>query len=169
MRLQKSPLGLLGAYALKTDGRNPPEFGESVVPTTDVTDFYLQPQMELARDTATITGPAVGAAAELTVGEGELWRIWGASLFFVLAAGDAALLSAPRLAILQPTAPEVLYLPLFTSTNVTGAHNRVFSSMLPRPLLMRAGLQLNAALTLSAAPGTPVTLELVVLRERFPS
>lgn len=168
MRLQKSPLGLLGAFLLKTDGRNPADFGETVVPTTDVTDHYVLPQQEIARATVTITGPAVGANVGLTVPQGEIWRVWGASMFWIHAAGDAALLAAPRISMLRPTATPVLYFPLTNGLNVTGAHNRVASVLNPRPILVTAGYQLNSALTLSAAPGTPIDLEFCVLRERFP-
>lgn len=88
--LQKAPTGLLGALNLKTQGRYPQLFGETLVPVLELTDFYLHPNRTALTFAAALTvGP--GQVGTLVVPDGQAWSVKGISVVLARAAGDAAL------------------------------------------------------------------------------
>lgn len=79
--LQKTPYGLLDLFRLRTQGANPPQFGELVTPTADVTEFYgadlsqvfnYTPGAGAITQTLTFTQPSVrrilGISGEVNIG-----------------------------------------------------------------------------------------------------
>lgn len=89
--LQKSPLALLGAFALKQLGVNPTHFGEEIQPSIDVYDQYLYNEQRISV-TLSAAGIALGtshAAVSVTVPAAKAWRVLGIAGVATPAAGDA--------------------------------------------------------------------------------
>jgi len=89
-RLDKAPDGLLGTFDLKTLGRNPDKFGDTVEPGIDVAEFYL-----LRSRTCQSSGGAFAslgtATGTLIVPNAEIWRVNLIGVLNVRAAADIAL------------------------------------------------------------------------------
>jgi hypothetical protein len=93
MDLQKGPLGILGWFSLKVTGRNPPGFGDSVVPVVEVGDNYLatsELQLQIATTNLSL---ATFNGTTFTVPNGKCWRLIAASWAVGLNAADVALRS----------------------------------------------------------------------------
>lgn len=75
MRLQKVPVGLLGALELKTEGHNPGAFGDTLVPTFEAADFYGLPNVRLVAATTLNVNTVASVAGAITVPVGEVWRL----------------------------------------------------------------------------------------------
>jgi len=80
VRLQKAPIGLLGAFDLKNQGQNPNEFSETVVPTFDASTLYLGRRVEESSNTS--TGEVAAASVQLDVDDKHLWLMRAASARF---------------------------------------------------------------------------------------
>src|SRR5262245_52030444 len=101
--LQKGPLGLLGAFALKVLGQNPTAFGDTVVPVADVYDQYLATsELVMVRLQPTIAIGASSATATFPVPPGKVWRLIAASIGSTLNAADAAFTSQAQVALQSP-------------------------------------------------------------------
>lgn len=90
MRLQKYPPGLLARFALKTTGQAPDNFGETVLPTTDVTAEY-----GLDLTVVQSVGPSnlanLGDELTLAVPTGQIWDVIAAS-FWLACPGTTSVL-----------------------------------------------------------------------------
>jgi putative lipoic acid-binding regulatory protein len=103
MQLQKSPIGLLGAFALKVLGRNPQQFGDQVVPVVDVYDQYLAiGELQILTGSGLATALAAFNSVSFTVPNGKAWRLKAASLIGSLNAADAAVVSVQTIALQSP-------------------------------------------------------------------
>src|SRR5262245_56671279 len=150
MMLQKSPLGFLGAFALKVLGKNPDVMSDAVVPTADIYDQYLLTQ-ELTRQGATVTllAAATSIAGNLTVPAGKMWRVLAVGAAMTINAADAALLFDVAVAVLPPGAPAPAQFVSFRPAGTTvGRSNGLY---LARPLVLPSGWSLNYTVTTSAA------------------
>lgn len=88
--LQKGPDGLLGALDLKTTGKSPNEFPNSLQAVLECTPFYLLRN----RKVATVSGPFAAIntlIAQHTVPIDEVWRVLALELTFTRNAADVAL------------------------------------------------------------------------------
>lgn len=153
MRLHKAPLGLLGAFDLKALGRQPNEFAETLLPVTDVTDFYLQPNA-VVRTAAAATGALGATLVNLTPAQNEVWRVKGVSIVVARAAADAALSLEFVLGLNRAGGGGIaLFSPRFDpvpATDLTQA--RAF--WLPRTLLLGPGDVLRLVQRSTMAAGT---------------
>jgi hypothetical protein len=102
MQLQKGPIALLGAFALKVLGRNPTAFGDSITPVVDVYDQYLAAGELQVSNQVLATALAAFNSSTFTVPNGKAWRVKGASLLGSLNAADAAFVSMQTVNIQSP-------------------------------------------------------------------
>jgi len=163
VQLQKAPLGLLGAFALKVLGRNPPQFSDVVVPTADVYDQYLATQ-ELQQ--LTVAGNANLAASNtrtFTVPNGKVWRLIGAGAQIGLNVADVALKSIITVNIQSPNGglPDGLIGSGVTDTG--GAAFRAFGLALRPPIFLPSGWIVGLGLNTSAALTVAVPMQGTVL------
>lgn len=103
MNLQKAPLGLLGWFALKVGGRNPPAFGDAVTPIVDVADNYLALSELGITSTTTAIGLNNFFTSTIAVPAGKCWRLFGLSIITSLNGADAAITASARFATIAPT------------------------------------------------------------------
>lgn len=102
-QLQKTPLGVLGAFDLKQLGANPNGFEESIRGSVDVLDFYLQPnRSQQTVATAGLTVPA--AFGDLAPAPGEIWRVKGISIVLARNVADVALTPLLGVQLIRGTA-----------------------------------------------------------------
>jgi hypothetical protein len=123
MDLQKGPLGILGWFSLKVTGRNPPGFGDSVVPVVEVGDNYLatsELQLQIATTNLSL---ATFNGTTFTVPNGKCWRLIAASWAVGLNAADVALRSFCEIGIGSPNS---------APNNVIVAQNDQAGGILPR-------------------------------------
>lgn len=73
MRLQKVPRAFLDALDLRTDGVNPPQFGDAVVGTFEMDAHYLADRLASASATGNLL--LNGSAVSLQVAAGQWWRV----------------------------------------------------------------------------------------------
>lgn len=167
MQLQKSPVGLLGAFALKVLGRNPPQFGEAVQPVVDVYDQYLS-QGELrgmVQSGATIVGNPV-VQQTLSVPRGKCWRVIGAGGFVSVNVADVALIYQGTIAIGDPTGSAEI--PVFTyNLPQLGVNGRNFGCTFRPPLFIPSGWNVAVTAVASANPTVAGTFIASVLVQEF--
>lgn len=80
MRFQTAPRGLLGFFGLKTEGQNPNEFSDTIVPVVDVTDFYGARRIEEATNSS--TGEVAAASIQINVDARHQWWVRAVSARF---------------------------------------------------------------------------------------
>jgi len=148
--LQKVAAGLLDALDLKTYGRNPTEFSNTVQGSVDILDHYLAPRLRCAATQAAVT--AINDSTVHTVPAGVIWRLHGVSGHIDLNAADnpvdgvgieidllpMASTGSCRLATVGVPPKGAAY---------AAATRFVAGQMFDRPLLLMPGAQLIAALT----------------------
>jgi len=88
--LQKGPDGLLGLLDLKTLGRNPNEFPNTLQGTVECREFYLlrERRVTSANGAFVAINTAIGT---VTVPNDEVWRVNSIGLFFQRNVADIAL------------------------------------------------------------------------------
>lgn len=137
--LHKLPDGLLGAYNLKTTGQAPSEFGDTVAPVTDLTDFYLRDLLANSVTAGSVT--AAGDTTSVTVPAGVMWRLLSVGLAIQPNAADAALLPYGRFDMRTELMTSPVYLAALGPGPAMGAaaRNINFAVLFPVPLLAKAG------------------------------
>lgn len=149
--LQKSPLGLLGALALKTLGRNPDQFSSSVMPTMDVYDQYLATsELQMVVDTTnlTLTGETTKT---FTVPTGKVWRLIAAGGRTGLNAADVALIMAGVVNLQSPNgAPQRTPIGVFLTPQL-GQGLRAFGFNFRPPIFLPSGWKVLVDFDFSAA------------------
>jgi hypothetical protein len=161
--LQKAPLGLLGAFDLKTLGINPTAFGDTVVPISSTDDFYFLPNQ---RSTVAAAAVLSGVVATQTVPANEIWRIKGIGVACGRNVADVALtleltVGLGRVAGFVVPVLKTVFGPVAATDLVQ------FNGLwLPRVILMRPGdrLVLSLQTTVSANATPSLTLDF----EAFP-
>lgn len=150
MQLQKGPIGLLGAFALKVLGRNPPAFGDSVVPIVDVYDQYLNQGEQQVKSSAVALNIGVPFLnVTFTVPTSKCWRVLGAGGFVSLNAADAALIAQVGIGILSPADPLNSALVFAQYPPQLGANGRTIGTSFRPPLFLTAGWQVSFGFTFS--------------------
>lgn len=150
MNLQKAPLGVLSAFALKVIGRNPTEFGDTLVPTIDVYDQYLVNQ-ELTRvQTAAILLAATTSIGVLMpVPAGRIWRVLAVGTTGNNNVADGALLFDMLVQVTTPIGGAAVPI---VNDRLGGSSTSKFGAFyLGRPLVLPAGWGLSFLLTTTAA------------------
>ena len=155
MQLQKAPSGLLGWFALKVGGFNPPAFGDAVLPVVEVGDHYLATSELQVKTQILATALSTFNGSDFTVPNGKCWRVLGASLFGSLNVADIALKSVMAVGIKSPiSAPASCNLTSVES--ITGAATRAVSInfrpalFLPPGFVVSLGLVTNTAITVTS-------------------
>ena len=87
--LHKVPLGLLGALSLKTHGRNPIDFGETVFGMVDLLDHYLTDLADVFQAGANLL--ATFSSVAITVPAGMVYRVHSVGISLTPNAADVAL------------------------------------------------------------------------------
>lgn len=165
MDLQKGPLGLLGAFALKVTGRNPNQFGGVVTPVVDVYDQYLA-QSELGISAATVaTGLNAFVASTFTVPASKAWRVFGASIQVSLDAADVAIAASPRFQVRSPDITKALIVPVLQPPTVNTDRNCGFYTN--PPLFLPSGWSLVLRYQFSAALTVTENAQFAVLRQEI--
>lgn len=170
MRLQKAPAGLLGAFDLKVEGRNPPDFGEAIVGTVDVYDQYLAQNQKIDRQTLSIPNPSTQNAGIHTVPAGKCWRLLTVSYTGVLDAADAALTVFAQTRLASDPNNSVVALMEPNGRLATGGANARLVSLaftLPRPLFLPPGWSVVTVLQLSAAPAVSFSYDSALTIQEF--
>jgi hypothetical protein len=171
MQLQKGPVGLLGALALKVLGRNPPQFGDAVVPTVEVLDQYLaQGELDVQ---ATGNVDVVGTTnnAQILVPSGKCWRVLCVGFNVTTNAADIvdgykvgfAILPPAGVGNLVPTAyKDVPPAPAGATLNGTR-----FGYYFPRPLFLPPAWGILFQIDTDRAITTQVRMQGFLLRQQF--
>lgn len=171
MKLQKAPNGLLGAFELKVGGQNPPDFGETVVPTYDVADHYLALNQRVERVQQTIANPNTFGSAQMRVPQGQAWFVLAVSFAAVLDAADAALTTITDVRVSSdPLNTVVALIPPSQPLQRGGASNRACKGAfyLGRPLYLPSGWGLLGTVQLSAAPAVSFVYDFAALIRAVP-
>lgn len=149
-KLQKSPTGLLGAFSLKVGGLNPDIFGDTIVPTVDVYDQYLNQGEQQVRNVsiATVVGqPFVNAT--LTVPNFKCWRVLAVGGFVSMNAADVALIAQIGIGVVSPANPVTSALIGAAYPPQLGTSGRTVGFALRPPLFLTSGWQLSFGFTFS--------------------
>jgi len=167
MQLQKYPLGLLGALALKVTGRAPPIFSDALVPVVDVFDQYLaQGELQRVGTTTTLVAATKTITATLTVPNGKCWRLLGFGQSFVINAADVALVFGGTMSIVTPAAAGVIS--MYVQNAIGSDTGRSTAFTLPRPLFLPAGWGVKVdGYTTAAAPANNVIIANGLLVQEF--
>lgn len=167
MRLQKAPRGVVGGFNLKHTGQNPPEFGDAVLPVTDVTDNYLIDLLGELNANVTIAGGSgvTTLTTVFTVPVGFSWRLLAIGGRWTVAAGDVAINSFVSVGVAYPNG--VNY-PLWAAQGIGAPTDRFAALTLAKPLFLPAGFGLNFTSLLSAAPASNLALACRALFNAIP-
>jgi hypothetical protein len=160
MQLQKAAQGLLGWFSLKTTGRNPPVFGESLLPVVEMGDNYLL-QGELSAENVLGTNIGIGSSSgQITfqVPANKVYRVLAIGADLALAAADNAF-TTDWYIFVNFAAPSSLTGYIFAGAMQASAagNARIGAFYLPRPLLLPpsasivVGFRSSANLTVAAS------------------
>lgn len=158
MQLQKGPLGILGAFALKVLGRNPSQFGDSVTPIVDVYDQYLATSELISNVVGGNLNLAATNTRTFTVPAGKAWRLMGCGIDMGFNGADIALKSIITVEVSSPNSGlpgTVLY---SSGTDVGGAVARTGGVAFRPPIFLPSGWSINLKFSCSAAPTVAVPL-----------
>lgn len=158
MKLQKSPIGLLGAFALKVLGRAPDKFGDTVLPTVDVFDLYLAKSELKGVQTAAFViniGGSIVNSPDLVVPNGKVWRVLALSTFTTLNIADTALVFSSWFMAISPTVVTIALDSRVAVGYGTGRNAGYCPSfgplVLPAGWILRAGVGSSAAVTVATS------------------
>lgn len=171
MQLQKGPIGLLGAFALKVLGRNPPQFGDSVTPTVEVMDQYLASGELDVQTTGNFDVAGTSNNAQLVVPTGKVWRVLCAGITVTTNAADIVDGYKVGIAVLPPAGSGSV-VPLayqYTPPAPAGAtlNGMRFGYYFPRPLFLPSGWGILYQCDTDRAITTQVRPNGFLLRHQF--
>lgn len=153
--LQKSPLGLLALWELKTHGDSPVLFGDTVAPVTDATDLYMLDRLTQLDEQQAIPAAQLVAELNVTLTSRQYLHVRGVSCAVIVDAADAAIDQLIHLTIVSP-AQQQLYMGVFGSGSVhTQATVRRAVGVMPAPFWLPPGWGLRARAELVTAPAQP--------------
>lgn len=168
--LQKAPLGLLGAFALKVLGVNPDFFGRTVVPIADVYDQYLATtELQIKQGSAVA---AIGSGSEFpatfTVPAGKVWRVIGGSISGSLNVADAAINVQGTFGVISPNSGPTAAV-LATGPIMTGmqAGTRSFGCSFRPPIFLPSGWSISSGVLFSAVTTVVSTWLATALIQEF--
>jgi hypothetical protein len=151
MQLQKGPQGILGWFALKVGGRNPPTFGDAVLPVVEVGDNYLGTSELQIQRVALASALAASNNQDFTVPAGKCWRLIGGSFFGSLNVADVALSSLISIGVKSPTSTVFSVLLSVSPKDPGGAIARGWAASFRPPIFLPSGWTVSLALTTSGA------------------
>lgn len=166
MRMQTSPLGLLGAFGLKVQGKAPDQFGESIAPSVEVIDFYALASQSIKR-TAQIT--AAGAVTDTithVVPNDTIWRVFAVASGVNLNAADLA--KSVNFAQFWEQ-PDGTAMPFFMGPGggLATVADR-WAPFVPGPIVtLGPGWKLRSVMTITAALIANASFEFSVLRQEL--
>ena len=166
MDLQKGPLGVLGWFALKVTGRNPPGFGDSVVPVVEVGDNYLATSELQIQRAAMATLLATFTSQSFTVPNGKVWRLIAASMFGTNDAADAALTSVDTIALKSPNST-VFSVSIVHGANQTTANARGCAGTFRPPIFLPSGWGIAFSRSQSAAVTVSANVQIGCVYQEF--
>jgi hypothetical protein len=167
MQLQKGPLGLLGAFALKVLGQNPPNFGDTVIPIADVYDQYLATSELQIQRAAMATALATFTSTSFTVPAGKVWRLIAASMAGANNAADAALVSTDLIGLLSPNST-VFSVNIAQGALQTGAAViRGVAVTLRPPIFLPSGWSISFGRSQSAAVTVTANVQVGCMYQEF--
>lgn len=150
MQLQKGPLGILGWFALKVTGRNPPGFSDSVVPVVEIGDNYLATsELQIQRVAVTVGIGVSSGNNAFVVPSGKIWRLIAAGVFGGTAAADAAFRSVISIALKSPNSG-VFEVPIAVSSYDGGNATRGLGYTARPPILLPSGWSISSSIFFSA-------------------
>jgi len=166
VQLQKGPLGLLGAFALKVGGQNPTGFGDSVVPVAEVMDHYLATSELNSVVVNGLGGLVASVTRAFVVPAGKVWRVIGAGMQVGLNAADVALKSNITIGISSPNGglPGTIVL---GGTDQGGAVFRSSGIVFRPPLFLPSGWSVQETFLTSAAMTVSVQVFGTLLYQEF--
>lgn len=151
IRLTKAPIGILGTFDMKVEGRNPGFFGDVMTPVADLLDHYalLDCSQQVDQTVMAIGAKTVGAT--LTPPNGCTWRLIALSSDLTLAAADTAFTGNTIATLSTPGGFPGMALG-YGALNKNGATGLLNSwgYYLPRPLLMPLGSTISFRTLMSA-------------------
>lgn len=171
--LQKSPLGLLGAFDLKTLGSNPSAFGEVVTPVAEVLPFYTVTR-RISYTSATTDADVFATQETITVPDGKVWRLLSATA--VLNVPAAATLVSPVISFVLGFQPLVntninvldsIYLPLAPGAIPAGGGFQLRAHAEPTLLVLPAGYRVVGQVLHAFSAASNTTIAVTALVEEF--
>lgn len=137
--LHKTPLGLLELFRLKTLGRAPEVFGDTVLPVMPSREAYAAAEMQTASSASWGPGAinGVGGQGTLVTVASFMW-IWGVSGQITLGAAPGTFITWEVGLNVPGTAQEWIFGCGDLRTVVAGETIR-FGATLPHPVVLRAG------------------------------
>jgi hypothetical protein len=166
MQLQKGPLGILGWFALKVTGRNPPGFGDSVIPVVEVGDNYLATsELQIQRQAVALL-LAVNTGATFVVPNGKIWRLIAAGAFGTNNAADNALVSVDQFALQSPLST-VFSVPIVMGNYQTGANGRGCAGTFRPPIFLPSGWTVAWSRNQSAAVTVTANIQVGIVYQEF--
>jgi len=166
VQLQKGPLGILGWFALKVTGRNPPVFSDSVVPVVEVGDNYLATsELQIQRQAVALL-LAVNTGATFVVPNGKVWRLIAAGSFGTNNAADNALVSVDQIALLSPLST-VFSVPIVLGPYQTGANGRGCAGTFRPPIFLPSGWTVSWSRNQSAAVTVTANVQVGIVYQEF--
>lgn len=154
MDLQKGPSGILGWFALKVTGRNPPNFGDAVVPVVEVGDNYLASGELKINSNSTAPALTSSFSRVFTVPQGKCWRVISAGGYIVMNVADVALIALGTVSFETPNAAP-FDAPAFSfTTPQLGTGARVFGTSFRPPVFLPSGISIVVGMAYSA----PITV-----------
>lgn len=165
MQLQKGASGLLGWLALKVTGRNPPLFGDSVVPTIEVGDNYLLAG-EFLTETVTgtfTTGNQDSSTMSFTVPNGKVYRVLSIGADLSLDAADKAFVASWAAFIsLQGQGAGYIAASLMDPVGNVGRAGALY---LARPLLLPPAARMNVFVRTGTVLSANATVHAYMVRQ----
>jgi len=167
VKLDKAPLGVLSAFALKVLGRNPPEFADQLVGVVDLYDQYLLNQeLQRVQTNMILVAATTSIAASLPVPAGRVWRVLAVGTSGNNNVADGALLYDLLVQVVPPTAAASVALGSFEINGSSTVKGGGF--YLGRPLVIPAGWALSFFFTTrAAAPANNVNMTAQALVHEF--
>lgn len=168
--LHKAPHGVLGAFDLKVLGQNPDKFGDTLIPTSDVLDFYLARNLDVFGPIGTITNPATSALAGEAVPQGECWRVFAVHAQAAVLNADAANVYTATINITPPSAAvlHVISTGVMVGPGIAGATNtRYWSYELRKPLVLPPGWRVGVGVFCNVTPAVSTAIAAVGIMQRI--
>lgn len=138
--LHKVPLGLLELLRLKTLGRAPDQFSDTVLPTVEALESYAAPELETTSGTAQVGG-MVSHSSTITVGTFR-W-IWGVAGVLTMGAAPGTFVQW-EVGFQTPGNAQPFVFGQGELRPIAAAAVIRFGAALPRPMVLRAGTAIFA-------------------------
>lgn len=162
--INRVPLGLLDLLQSKTDGRNPGDMSDQVVPTIDIEPYYLASRASF--EFFVVSTTAVGAIANIDVNDSEVWFLYAIDTEWIAVnIGDIVQLSVELSRFADAPSPlsavTIFAPPADTAVAIGDVHTR--SIIFDRPLPMPSGMRVQGVVSRRSLT-TNVAVNLAIYR-----